>query len=175
MKSHTKTNLVVLGFVVVVVVSLSTWAGDLNPPPGPISPTMRSLDEIYNAVHANSAGCPPCVWKTRFVEDEEGLSEFEVDSGSGVVHRFINRSQDSLILSNGPLSNGGQILAVEPAFTYTARDSGITLDVAYDDGLYINGSCFLGTTGTMGGMSSQTISICPDGRIRAQVFFKSTE
>ncbi|HRJ49598.1 MAG: hypothetical protein KF787_04170 [Phycisphaeraceae bacterium] len=56
---------VVVALVVVVVAGAATsWApggGDLNPPPGPISPTMRTLDEVYLALTAVSP-CSACTW-----------------------------------------------------------------------------------------------------------------
>lgn len=39
-------------------------AGDLNPPPGAVTPTMRTLDEIYNLVQQGGTGggsCGPCI------------------------------------------------------------------------------------------------------------------
>ena len=45
---------------IIVVGGLFAFAGDLDPPEGPIGPTMHTLDEIYAAVTANE-NCPPCI------------------------------------------------------------------------------------------------------------------
>lgn len=40
-------------------------AGDLNPPPGPIGPSMHTLDDIYAKVSASP--CESCGWQYRYI------------------------------------------------------------------------------------------------------------
>ena len=47
-------TLVAIGIVVAGI----AYAGDLDPPKGPVGPTMHTLDEIYNAV-TNPPCCSP--------------------------------------------------------------------------------------------------------------------
>jgi len=154
--------------LVVLSVSLSGKAGDLNPPPGPISPTMHSLDEIYFAIERGTQGCPPCLWESRLIDDSAGVHEVQIASGAGVVHAVMIKGQDDVALSDGPIENGGDILA-----KYLPIDTPITLDVSYDDGLYLSGSCFANAMwgGTIAG--TITTTVCPSGRLRALVFFRS--
>jgi type VI protein secretion system component Hcp len=42
--------------IVVVGLGLAVRAGDMDPPAGAVAPTMRTLDEVYNAV-AGTGGC----------------------------------------------------------------------------------------------------------------------
>ena len=49
-----KTLLVTIGIVVAGI----AYAGDLDPPMGPVAPTMHTLDEIYTAV-TNPPCCSP--------------------------------------------------------------------------------------------------------------------
>ncbi len=47
---------------VIIAAALFANAGDLNPPPGDIGPTMHTLDEIYELAAAEQP-CPPCTWE----------------------------------------------------------------------------------------------------------------
>lgn len=40
-------------------------AGDVNPPPGPIGPSMHTLDDIYAKVSASP--CESCGWQYRYI------------------------------------------------------------------------------------------------------------
>jgi parallel beta-helix repeat protein len=56
--SQTKKPLAVLALCIVGIAASSTMAGDLNPPPGPVAPTPKSLKEIEPRVVINAANTP---------------------------------------------------------------------------------------------------------------------
>ena len=121
-------------------------AGALNPPPGPVSPTMRTLDEIYDAVTADtSSSCPPCEWKYKFQEVFScSIGGFEVlpPGTSGVLHGiWLSRN---VTIANGPLSFENTIGAFSGGSD--GRSTFIQLDVPFDNGL--TASCYPDLNGT---------------------------
>jgi len=53
------TRIVALGLAVVVAATGGTAsAGDLNPPPGPVAPTMKSLSEVEPRIAINATNTP---------------------------------------------------------------------------------------------------------------------
>lgn len=53
---HLKTLLWTGGLVAAAGVGALALAGDINPPAGPVAPTMKTLDEVYTAAASGSGG-----------------------------------------------------------------------------------------------------------------------
>lgn len=53
---NSKRIVVVFAAFALAVVGLNSWAGDLDPPPGPVTPTMTTMDELLNAIEAVPSG-----------------------------------------------------------------------------------------------------------------------
>ena len=136
--------------VCVAVLVAGTWlayGGSLTPPPGPVSPTMHTLDEIYDALGSGggSSDCPPCVWDVACVDPAEG--ETEVVAGSGVVHGVMLSLRGDLTVLNVALTDGPgdpapkYILRVnlnKGSGTYQHGNAYVPLDVRFDNGLYLH-------------------------------------
>jgi len=145
-----KQSLCVTLPVCIAILIAGAWlanGGDLNPPAGPVSSTMRTLDEIYDAVVSGggSANCPPCVWDVAYLDP--GAGETEVVSGSGVIHGVMlsllgNTSGLNLRLTNGPGDvDPDYILHVnltKGSGTFQHGNAYVPLDVRFENGLYVH-------------------------------------
>lgn len=136
-------TLAICGAVVIGGAWLAT-AGDLNPPAGPVAPTMRTLDEIYDLVAASGgpAECPPCVWEASFFPDVDPNIWRLVVPGSGVIHAVIpTRCSSGLWVADGDPDAGGVVIGVffEGASSGTSMYASYycPLDVRFENGLYL--------------------------------------
>ncbi|MCC6427057.1 MAG: hypothetical protein IT435_09595 [Phycisphaerales bacterium] len=93
-----KRRAVVSGLVAVglSVTAYVAWAGDLNPPPGEIAPTMHSLEDIYQAVRASDP-CEQCVWD-RGAMPLPHNQYHTVLIGSGMLHAVLLSRNESVEL-----------------------------------------------------------------------------
>jgi hypothetical protein len=152
MNSQLKNVGTMVGICVVCIAASSlVRGGDLNPPPGPIQPTMHTLEDVMAAINANNQ-CG-CRWTYKHIPSGTD-SPMLIASGKGVVHGIIVHpggagnpwlydaattgvTQDDLI---GQFRNSAN---------YEAHSLFIPLDVEFKDGLVF---------GTDGGASgSQTV------------------
>ncbi len=86
-----KNRAVLLGVLIggVGVGSVAVLAGDLNPPSGPITSTMHSLEDVYQATRAGG-GCEPCLWEHKVIPLMNNQYQV-VMTGSGFLHSvFLN-------------------------------------------------------------------------------------
>ena len=138
--------------VVGVVVAATTWfatrAGDLNPPKGPIQPTMVSLEDLYNRI-GTQENCPTCTWNHKFVSRTTvGNSIGQVLTGSGVLHAVLvpgyggsggdTRLYDWVYTGQAgppPESTLGQF----PDFNLDVPPTVLVLDVRFTQGITVTG------------------------------------
>ena len=66
---------------VIFAVAYFSVAGDLTPP-GPVGPTMLTLDELRASVSSNSSP----EWSARYLDTDFSSGPFQVVAGTGVIH-----------------------------------------------------------------------------------------
>ena len=120
---------------VIIAAALFANAGDLDPPEGPIEPTMHTLQEIYDLVQQSSP-CGGCTWEYAYVSLPLGQGYVEAVPGSGVLHGIWLRVPGSIAVRDGfPVGN---IIA---DFFYTSGSGSLSqffeLNVAFENGVYI--------------------------------------
>ena len=127
---------------VIIAAALFANAGDLNPPEGPIEPTMHTLDEIYELAAA-SQPCPPCTWESWSGPVIQGGNTQGVP-GAGLLHGVWLVPPSStgftrVVLWDGDPDNGG----VQIAIAHITMQEGalgnqfVQLDVAFENGLFL--------------------------------------
>lgn len=143
MRERTLCTTLPICVAVIIAGALLARGGDLNPPPGPVGPTMHTLDEIYNAVVA-PAPCPTCLWEHWQGSVGEPGGVLAVP-GAGVIHGlWLPGLGHSAHVFNGSPGSGQNI--AEFTISYNGgNDFGYSsqffqLDVPFDQGLYITGS-----------------------------------
>ncbi len=108
-------------------------AGNIDPPVGPIQPTMHSLDEIYDLL--SSSSCSPCVWESEYHRFESAES-VQLVAGAGIVHGVL-MSRDGLSaeikVSDGQATDPLAFMQVDADATSTLF---IPMDVRYENGLW---------------------------------------
>ena len=127
---------------IIVVGGLFAFAGDLDPPKGPIGPTMHTLDEIYAAVTG-----PPCcsprpedirVYSVVVPNDETGIVIAEVEGSNGfVLTDVISTTQFRLYqdTGDGPVQVLRAVTNVPVSFTTgIPLVAGSTLTVTFPGG-----------------------------------------
>jgi hypothetical protein len=131
---------IVLGVLTVMVF---VNAGALNPPSGPVQPTMRTLDEVYDAA---SQRCPLCPWSYKYLESS---AQTEAVPGAGILHGIwlygFSQNNSSVVVSNGP-SSDNDVIGKFDAYTTIAGTGWslfmppqfISLDVPFQNGLYVS-------------------------------------
>ena len=132
-----KTLLVTIGIVVAGI----AYAGDLDPPKGPITPTMHTLDEIYDAV------TNPPTWEYKFLTFGDP-QEIEIVAGEGVLHAVWANPENVQMMDvqmfDGPPANGvkiGQIRTQRAgAQGFLVTPIFMELDVQFTNGLFIQAS-----------------------------------
>ncbi|MEL7473062.1 MAG: hypothetical protein AAGK04_07075 [Planctomycetota bacterium] len=141
----------VLGAAGVLALCGGLWfanAGPLTPDPGPVSPTNRTLGEIYDRIDLLTPGpfCDNGPWEFAFLNFNSG-NPVQMVSGSGVLHAVICAPTPSSVsvftdsgasqigefqASNWDFDNGGT-----PQGVYTSEKW--TLNVRYTNGLSVTG------------------------------------
>ncbi len=87
MNSQLKNVGTMVGICVVCIAASSlVRGGDLNPPAGPIQPTMHSLEDVMAAINANNQ-CG-CTWTYKHIPSGTA-SPLLIAEGKGVVHAII--------------------------------------------------------------------------------------
>lgn len=132
--------------ICVAILVAGAWlanAGDLNPPAGPVAPTMATLDQVYAAV-TTPQPCPECTWEYAHASLPTGGPHILVVPGSGVFHGFWMTKKATMTVYDGDPNSGGQVIGY---FFYTENPSNPgyntkfwQLDVAFQNGLYMNAS-----------------------------------
>ena len=126
---------------VIIAAALFANAGDLNPPEGPIGPTMHTLDEIYELAAAQQP-CPPCTWEywSNHIPPKQEVLAIE---GSGILHGLWIIPDGRVVIFDGA-TNGPRIGEFR-AFTtqagsqygYIEKNEFFELNVAFDDGILL--------------------------------------
>ena len=126
---------------VIIAAALFANAGDLNPPPGDIGPTMHTLDEIYELA-ATQQPCPPCTWEY-WSGNVKGPTTQAV-LGAGLLHGvwmvpFAGAFTEATLWDGDPAEGGVQIAVVRIVFQdATALGTQfVQLDVAFENGLFL--------------------------------------
>ena len=131
---------------VIVAAALFAKAGDLNPPPGDIQPTMHTLAEIYDLVQQSSP-CSGCTWQ--YWSKVFGTSEdVQAISGSGLLHGlWLRGSAENLFghveVFNGPPADQdliGDFFSWSPTSDIHLANEFFELNVEFDNGLYVRTS-----------------------------------
>lgn len=138
----------VVGVVVAATAWFATRAGDLNPPKGPVQPTMVSLEDLYNRI-GTQQNCPECVWQYKYVSrDVVGDAYGQLVTGSGVLHAVMlpgNTDEGSAIKVYDWVYTGG---AAPPAQATIGQFQGVNanmtptvlgLDVRFTNGIAVGG------------------------------------
>ena len=131
---HRQTLYVTLP-ICAAVLAAGTWlvrAGDLNPPAGPVSPTMKTLDEIYDAVTVGLSSCPACTWEYKYVDELSCVNDIEVlpAGTTGILHGLWVTTP--VTIANGEVGLANNIGRFSGA---SGESNFIQLDVPFDDGL----------------------------------------
>ena len=130
---------------VIIAAALFAKAGDLDPDPGPIQPTMRTLQEIYDLVQQSSP-CGGCTWEYKHLSSVAPLEVLAIE-GSGVLHGMwlkgatASSFQGTLEISDGPFNGGisiGEFGSREVTGNTTGQLSNkfFELNVVFEQGLY---------------------------------------
>jgi hypothetical protein len=113
-------------------------AGDLNPPEGPIQPTLRTTQEIFNRIDMLTPGpfCDNGPWDTVNVQGANGVYTERL-IGSGIVHAVVISSGRVRLADSG----GARVLidVFGPGGTIDVPSPGtrkIVLNIPYTDGLW---------------------------------------
>lgn len=120
---------------IIGVGGLIAFAGDLNPPKGPIEPTMHTLDEIHDLVESTFA-CGRCTWKYVGL-DVSGSQDTLAVPGSGMLHGiWIGRASGGFYLEvwNETPQEGALIGTFHLAL---GASQFFQLDVTFESGLYL--------------------------------------
>ena len=137
---------------IIVVGGLFAFAGDLDPPEGPIGPTMHTLDEIYAAVaepqccsprpedirhyFVYCSSCPAPAVPQVIIPAVEGttgfvITDFVVATSSGTSQRLVRLFENGVEIS-AVYVIGGQTPSIATNFTSgipVAVGSTITFDI----------------------------------------------
>ena len=116
---------------IIVVGGLFAFAGDLDPPEGPIGPTMHTLDEIHELVADLQPGCPNCMWTPASAVGGQNTHVF-VANGPGVLHK-VWLTNGTVRLMSGPKVGEGDLI-----FELTPTPGLYELDVAFDATLWVD-------------------------------------
>ena len=128
---------------VIIAAALFANAGDLDPPKGPIEPTMHDLQEIYDLVQQSSP-CGGCTWEYKHFDNLPG-EQFLAIPGAGVLHGIwikntLNSGFDGVVVVvDGPPGSGtiiGEFGSKEIA-AGQFRTQFFELNVVFEQGLYI--------------------------------------
>ncbi len=113
-------------------------AGDLNPPPGPVQPTMRTNQEIYDRIGALQANGCGGRWRAFYRADPGNpIPETLVAVGSGVVHAIIYQGSGPFILRDGATTGlGNAFLTARDASTSDTQY--LILDIEFTNGLTVS-------------------------------------
>ena len=87
--------------VCAAIIAAGAWlssAGDLDPPVGPVAPTMKTLEEIYDLIGASSGG------ESRIAVDVTNTPA-DYDLGSGNHYGQIITSPGSGFSNSNPWAN----------------------------------------------------------------------
>ena len=121
-----------------------TDAGDLNPPPGPVAPTMLTLSDLAAAL--TNCGCEGIPWAADDTVVSAGSEPGDlVASGSGVVHGFWMKQQGEgggietqISLYNGPAVPGdpSNRIGIFRVSQNAPANQFFELNVGFQNGLY---------------------------------------
>lgn len=139
----------VVGVVVVATAWFATRAGDLNPPKGPIQPTMVSLEDLYNRI-STQGGCPTCAWDYKFIgRDTIPTGDGQVLVGSGVLHAIVMpgypcagaiRFYDTVYSGVGAYPRERTITELYTCRTLDVPPTTVVMDLRFTDGIFVSGA-----------------------------------
>lgn len=139
-------SVVTIGVVCVVGLIAAARAGDLNPPPGPIQPTMRTLDEIYGKIATLTTGGIGGRWTSATLPPDSSTTVLA--SAPGLVHSVIvgpiNGCDDFVLYDSATASVTGKrvICRILNASGADAQSRQYSLDVEFSEGLvYFSSGC----------------------------------
>lgn len=131
---------------VIIAAALFANAGDLNPPEGPIGPTMHTLEEIYELAVAQQP-CPSCTWEYSYDALSGEGSVVQAVSGAGILHGLWLKPSLNTVgvkVYDGPIENGdliGWFAIWENGINYMYSSQFFLLDVAFENGIYVEATC----------------------------------
>jgi hypothetical protein len=120
------TRLTIAGAGAIGAIALILAWGPLDPPQGPIQPTMHTLDEIYEQVAGQNGE-----WHSLVVKQFEGSKE--VIEGGGIVHAVIFAGLHDGGAAELRQSDGTPIVVL--SLINELGTVVVPLDVRYTDGL----------------------------------------
>ena len=125
---------------VIIAATLFANAGELDPPKGPIEPTMHTLEEIYSFLQQSSP-CGACTWEYWSALLSQG-QPVEAIEGAGVLHGLWLEGSNTQIVRvyDGPPSEGNAIgrFRVETLGSSWAQSSRfIELNIAFANGIHV--------------------------------------
>lgn len=137
---------VAIGGACLVGLIAGARAGDLSPPPGPIQPTMRTLDEIYGKIGTLSTGGSGGRWTSATLPANSSTKVLA--AAPGVVHSAIlgpiNGCDDFTLYDSATTDVAGKrvICRIQNPSLDEAHSRQYSLDVEFTQGLvYFSSGC----------------------------------
>jgi len=135
--NHT-TKMTAIGLVVAALVAGAAIvrAGSVNPPAGPVAPTMHTLEDVYTL--ANQPPVPP-PYNAFYAQIMGPFVTLFVDNGGGFLHSIaLTISPLATTTETLRVSDGGLVIAVLHVSPQTSGQTQVfTFDVRYQSTLQI--------------------------------------
>jgi hypothetical protein len=131
--------------IVTAGVAASLFAGNPNPPVGPIGPTMVSLDQIAQKLDAQTQLLQPKVWRSAVVTSP---GSFVVRTGGALVHKFAlsGGSGTSILYDAATPDDRTTPIGVLTVYALSQNTAEIELSVRVTKGIMIENNYGRGVT-----------------------------
>ncbi len=107
-------------------------AGPLDPPPGPVQPSFRTVQEVYDRIEMLTPGpfCDNGPWDF-LATPSISTNPTEVIAGDGLLHAIVMRTGGTMEI----LTDGGTTLIGK--FDAGSDGRAITLNIRYTNGIWL--------------------------------------